>query len=323
MKNKKLLTLTMLTILLTLGYTSIRASENHFSSEEKNSHNHQMMNGQNHENHQHRMMNGQNHENHQHHHRMMNHDNHNQNNNLHENHDHQRNNQGQYQALLTPLTPLKAQQKTSLEIRIKDANNNLVNEFETFQEYPMHLIAVSDDLEIFKHVHPSYQGNGLFTVDLNFPKGGKYTLFPDFKPVGQSEIVKTLNIEVQGESINHEIINFERQKTIDNTQINVSFSEPKIEAKKDLIVSFNLYNNDGQAIQDLEPYLGEKGHLVIIQKTDNLTPENYLHAHAIENESDNEVKFMTNFPEPGKYKIWGQFQRNGKNITADFWVNVD
>jgi hypothetical protein len=35
-----------------------------------------------------------------------------------------------------------------------------------------------------------------------------------------------------------------------------------------------------------------------------------------------QVSFMTSFPTPGKYKLWGQFNRNGKIVIADFWVNV-
>jgi hypothetical protein len=35
-----------------------------------------------------------------------------------------------------------------------------------------------------------------------------------------------------------------------------------------------------------------------------------------------EVVFMTKFPQPGKYKIWGQFNRDGKILVADFWMDV-
>jgi hypothetical protein len=34
------------------------------------------------------------------------------------------------------------------------------------------------------------------------------------------------------------------------------------------------------------------------------------------------VEFMAKFPQPGKYKMWGQFDRGGKVIVADFWVDV-
>ncbi|MBD2695202.1 hypothetical protein H6G68_26375, partial [Anabaena catenula FACHB-362] len=48
----------------------------------------------------------------------------------------------------------------------------------------------------------------------------------------------------------------------------------------------------------------------------------YIHAHALNNTPTGQVHFMTSFPQAGKYKLWGQFNRNGKIITADFWINV-
>lgn len=34
------------------------------------------------------------------------------------------------------------------------------------------------------------------------------------------------------------------------------------------------------------------------------------------------AKFMTSFPKSGLYKIWGQFQQNGKVFTVPFTINV-
>jgi hypothetical protein len=53
-----------------------------------------------------------------------------------------------------------------------------------------------------------------------------------------------------------------------------------------------------------------------------LTRTDYIHAHAVQHGTNEEIHFMTNFPKAGKYKMWGQFNRNGKIVTADFWVNV-
>ncbi len=75
-------------------------------------------------------------------------------------------------------------------------------------------------------------------------------------------------------------------------------------------------------IKDLQPYLGEKGHLVIIKNSQKLTKSDYIHAHALKNSPTGEIDFATSFPQPGKYKLWLQFNRNGKINTADFWVNV-
>jgi len=53
-----------------------------------------------------------------------------------------------------------------------------------------------------------------------------------------------------------------------------------------------------------------------------LTEADYIHAHAIKDTLAGQVHFMTIFPQPGKYKVCGQFNRQGKILTADLWVNV-
>jgi hypothetical protein len=39
--------------------------------------------------------------------------------------------------------------------------------------------------------------------------------------------------------------------------------------------------------------------------------------------ADGKVEFHTQFPKPGTYKMWMQFNRNGQIKIADFWVNVE
>ena len=36
-----------------------------------------------------------------------------------------------------------------------------------------------------------------------------------------------------------------------------------------------------------------------------------------------DIPFHAAFPHPGKYKVWGQFLRNGKVVIANFVVNVE
>jgi hypothetical protein len=53
-----------------------------------------------------------------------------------------------------------------------------------------------------------------------------------------------------------------------------------------------------------------------------LTKADYIHAHALQNTPSDEVHFMTKFPQPGTYKVWGQFNRDGKIVTSSFWLQV-
>ncbi|MBD2295318.1 hypothetical protein H6G06_18035 [Anabaena sphaerica FACHB-251] len=209
-------------------------------------------------------------------------------------------------------------------IEVQDLKGNPVSQFDTFQEKLMHLIVVSDDLQFFSHLHPTYQENGRFKVNTSFPQAGGYTLFSDYKPTGQSEQISVLKADFPGNTIATPAINFNRQKTFHDTKVNLEkFSDNAVRAGEEVTLMFKLQDaGNNQPLTDLQPYLGEKGHLVILRQSKSLTAADYIHAHALKNTPTGEVHFITSFPQPGKYKLWGQFQRNGKIITADFWINV-
>ena len=218
---------------------------------------------------------------------------------------------------ITPNTPVP------IVIEVKDNNGKAIANFDKFQEQLMHLIVVSDDLQSFNHIHPKYKGNGRFEIQANFPYSSDYSLFSDYKVAGKAEQVSVLKVEVPGNSPTAPKIDLATTKTFGSTKVNLKLSQPTLKAGQEVHVIFNLQDTtSNQPLKDLKPYLGERGHLVILKQSSPLTQADYIHAHAMKNTPDAEVHFITSFPKPGKYKMWGQFNRNGKIITADFWVNV-
>ena len=250
---------------------------------------------------------------------MMNHDEHSM-----ENMNHGDNSQITTQVKLTAPKSLSPNQPINLVIDIQDATGKPINKFDIFQEKIMHLIVVRDDLQFFDHIHPEYKENGRFEVTANFPESGNYTLFSDYKPAGNKENVSLMNITIPGSvPLPKNLEKFSKTKTISDTQVNLNISEKNIQAGQEVTLSFDLKDNKNQPIQDLQPYLGEKGHLVIIKSSSPLTASDYIHAHAMKDPADGKVEFHTKFPKPGTYKMWMQFNRNGQIKTADFWVNVE
>lgn len=75
-------------------------------------------------------------------------------------------------------------------------------------------------------------------------------------------------------------------------------------------------------MKELRPYLGALGHCAIISAD---TTE-FLHSHPQEEEEQGEkadvVTFHTVSPNPGKYKVWGQFDVAGDMLIADFVLDV-
>lgn len=218
---------------------------------------------------------------------------------------------------ITPNTPVP------IVIEVKDKNGKSIANFDKFQEQLMHLIVVSDDLQSFNHIHPTYKGNGRFEVQANFPHSGGYTLFSDYKVAGKAEQVSVLKAQVSGNSPTVPKIYLATTKTFGNTKATLKLSQPTLKAGQEVHVIFNLQDTaSNQPPKDLKPYLGERGHLVILKQSSPLTQVDYIHAHAMKNTPTGEVHFITSLPKPGKYKMWGQFNRNGKIVTADFWVDV-
>jgi hypothetical protein len=215
---------------------------------------------------------------------------------------------------------IKTGAETKLVIDIKSKSGQPIDKFETFQTKLMHLIVVSDDLQTFSHIHPIYKQKGRFEVQANFPQGGNYTLVSDYKPAGQAEQVSLMQVKVAGTTPSVSKADFTKAKLIGDTK--VQLTADNLKAGKETMLVFKMQQANGQPVADLQPYLGERGHLVIMQNSNPLTRKDYIHAHAAQHGTGGEVHFMSTFPKAGKYKMWGQFNRNGKIVTADFWVNV-
>ncbi|MGF1676109.1 MAG: hypothetical protein ACFCUV_20850 [Rivularia sp. (in: cyanobacteria)] len=149
----------------------------------------------------------------------------------------------------------------ALTIDIKDKQGNSITNFDKFQEKLMHLIVVSDDLESFNHIHPTYKGNGRFEVQADFPQPGNYTLFSDYKVAGKAEQISTSIVQVPGTNLSKPKIDLATNKTFGNTKANLNLSQPNIKAGQEVHLIFNLLDaTTNKPPKDLQNYLGEKGH---------------------------------------------------------------
>lgn len=116
-----------------------------------------------------------------------------------------------------------------------------------------------------------------------------------------------------------------------------------IRAGEDAMLHFQIRDAAGNPVKDLQPYLGAMGHAVILSEDSEI----FLHSHPMEGGHDMDapdtaqsganpipvpsrtelggpdVMFHTNFPAPGLYKVWGQFQHKDLIITAPFVVKVE
>ncbi|WP_040205404.1 hypothetical protein [Neobacillus jeddahensis] len=215
----------------------------------------------------------------------------------------------------------KAKEKTPISILIKDKSGQPIKSFETVHEKKMHLFIVSKDLAYFSHIHPKYKGNGQFDITTTFPAGGDYKLIADVTPKGGGDSSIESHWQYVGGEAAKEVPlvpDQELTKVVDGKKVSLTFTE--LTAGKTLHMTFTINDaKTNQPIKNLQPYLGAMGHTVAM----SADTENYLHIHPMTTaENGPIVIFMTIFPKPGIYKIWGQFKHNDKVFTVPFVIDV-
>ncbi len=217
----------------------------------------------------------------------------------------------------TDPAEVKAGQRATLHLMIHDADGAMIKDFDVVHEKKVHLILVHDGLDQFAHIHPDQIDSvGNITASFTFPTGGKYRLYADYKAVGKDSAVAQAEVEVVGVSPPAAKLtpNVPSKVAGDGLNANVSVENDKDSAVR---ISFALSDQADKPVTDLQPYLGAMGHLVVISADGS----RYVHAHPVEDKATGgKVQFEADFPGPGIYKGWGQFQRAGKVYVVPFVI---
>ena len=218
----------------------------------------------------------------------------------------------------TPEKP-RAGESANLRIMLHDANGKMLKDFEPTHEKLAHLIIIREGLDVFAHLHPEISPAGMMTIKHTFPQAGKYFVFLDHKPRGQSMATSKSILTVDGDVMTAPTLVPNVPGTLRGDQLQAKVAL-RTGADKSQVLSFAVQDDTGKAITDLQPYLGAMGHLVIV----SADGAQYVHAHPLTEKSpDGNVEFEVHFPGPGIYKAWGQFQRDGKVVTIPAIVKID
>lgn len=177
--------------------------------------------------------------------------------------------------------------------RILGPDGDVLRDYDVEHEKRLHLIVVSRSLARFLHVHPRQRSDGAWTVPLTLPEQGSYRVFADFTTGGER---RTLGLDLQGEGpgvaptrlTDYDVLLDRRGDGLDFT---VRSGEQEVE---------------------LQPYLGARGHLVVLREGDLA----YIHAHA----DAERLSFNVPFPGPGQYRLFLQFKARGTIETASLRV---
>lgn len=214
-------------------------------------------------------------------------------------------------------------QKVRLTLKPHRSNGEILRDLEVVHTKRMHLIVASEDLSFFDHIHPVPQLDGTLVLDYTFPRSGRYALYADITPKGERNQVFSMPVEVAGQARPKQplILTPAEAKVFGDYRVQLRMNPDPPLHKDETSLTFLLSKN-GLPVIDLAPFLGAGGHCVILSEDGKI----YLHSHPLEAEGSRfgpAITFHTLFPRSGIYKIWAQFQHQGKPITFDFVVKVE
>jgi hypothetical protein len=210
-----------------------------------------------------------------------------------------------------------------------------IKQFDIIHDKLMHLIIVNkEDLSHFAHIHPNLdRETGIFHIMHTFAKAGKYKMWIDVKPKdGMQQILTAFAFIVEGQPIHSPAKIAHEQTRLKNVhaqgqsyQIALNCEPEHLVVGRDIKMTFEIKDANGKPITNLEPLMAAGGHCVII----DAHGREFLHVHPAEEVHDGvnwrggpSVLFLANFPKAGLYRAWGQFQHEGRLLTADFTFEV-
>jgi hypothetical protein len=205
----------------------------------------------------------------------------------------------------------------------------------------LHMIAISDDLRTFLHIHPMLGADGHFLLDQAFPTPALYHIYIDARPEKLGQQVFRFDVDL-GQPRGLPKRDLSQSGTVSTAgPYTVSISSNSLSTQSESRVVVHVLRN-GTPASDLHPYLGALAHAVFIN-SDDLS---YVHAHPLPllapganggstvatNSGDKAMppplpSTMVSSPnmllhvalrEPGTYKLWLQFRGGSELYVAPF-----
>jgi rRNA maturation protein Nop10 len=175
-----------------------------------------------------------------------------------------------------------------------------VRAFEVEHEKRMHVIVVRRDGTGFQHLHPRLGADGAWRVPLSLGAPGAYRVFADFKHDGTAYTLAS-DITVDGAATYADFPAPSAEDTVDGYRVALRAEGHEL--------SFDI-TRDGRPVRT-EPYLGAGGHLVALREGDLA----FLHVHPEEGDG---VRFEADLEAGTRYRLYLQFQHEGRVHTAEF-----
>jgi hypothetical protein len=184
----------------------------------------------------------------------------------------------------------------------------------------LHLIVVREDLTRFQHVHPTLGSDGRWTVtEAVLSRAGPWRLIADFIPAGGARTVLATTVQATGGA--YDVRPFRESSRIGDHRwrTTVAGYEVTLEGERFAggasgALRFKV-RRDGKPVTDLQPYLGARGHAVLLRWGDVA----YVHVHPREGSAaPGAIDFDVTYPRAAPLGLFLQFRHAGRVHTAHF-----
>lgn len=212
--------------------------------------------------------------------------------------------------------------RAELAFRIEGPTGAVERRFAVSHDKLLHLVVVSRDLTRYHHEHPVMDASGTWRTRIDLSAPGVYRVLADFLPEDRSEgVVLGADLVVPGEGSTRPLPAAARSTTVGPYVVDL---DGALTAGDTSPVTARVTRRDGAPMGELQPYLGARGHLVVL-RADDLA---YLHVHptdAAETDDSGEgasVGFDVEVPTTGRYRMFLDFRHGGRVRTAAFTADA-
>ncbi len=224
---------------------------------------------------------------------------------------------------------------TTITVTVRDAETgDPVGDLVRTHQVWMHLIVTRADLGTFAHLHPERTDqDGVFTVRATFPTAGTYALHTEVRRDGQlADVVDDQEVTIAGEAPPAVPLPADdvREATVGGVRVTLA-GDARVDDMSDFTLTF-ADATTGDPVEDLEPYLGAAGHVVVMREDG--TRFAHHHAETFDDEGHPvpalpgtefgpELDLHALFEVAGGYRMWAQFRLgDGTVVTAPFVVHA-
>lgn len=232
-------------------------------------------------------------------------------------------------------TDVRPGEPATITVRVTDAETGrLVEDLVRTHQVWMHMIVTRQDLGTFAHIHPEPTGTpGVYRVTAELPTAGTYAIHTEFRQQGDmADVLAEHEVRVAGPTPAPVGVPAEdvRSQVVAEVRIDLE-GDAHVGETSDFTLRF-ADAASGRRIDDLQPYLGAAGHVVVMRQDGSMF--GHRHAETFDDqgrpvfalpgtEFGPELDLHVRFDIPGAYRLWAQFRLgDGTVVTAPFVVHA-